>query len=536
MLIALPPTLGAGTTVSDMAEVCDRSVSSFNNGASTKTRKLWTKEDRKLIEGIKTIKWKKDFERTGYDSYSIDVSRTPCTSCFFGSDSDDVDVEKFPMSISPSKRRRNQEHQNTNRKRKRSQKQNSCITPTQTATRTSKKTQNQTIKKSKNQTIKKTQNQTEPASLRNAPENQKSSLTNAPENQKSSLTNAPENQKSSPTNAPENQKSSPTNAPENQTPIVTYKTHAGTYRQFCPKVNAAISSCLDQNLQAFWVCDDAADTFFMLDLESMQRHDISTGRSRPIRLENQANCGVDQSSKCLCGEQAGRKLTLVRLLQIQRSPLITEMRQLPAAKQFFDPAPMRIKDPRFPFDQIKHLRHGGLTVHAVRPTTAWKRNRRCFDALLAEEQKMFATPEGVPQLKHFAWYGAPADFIKGILEFGFLPGHCMRAQPGVCLSTESHARYSMQDHFSKPDAAGFKYILLCEVLPGSVEVSQQGQVRPQTEHTHSGVDKLPGASMHVFYSYDMNVRVSPKFVVCIHPKVTADLMQRVPNCAPTSTT
>ena len=337
------------------------------------------------------------------------------------------------------------------------------------------------------------------------------------------------------------------NKQQNKRAILTYKTRTGDFCQFSSrKVNSEISSCLDKNLQAFWVFDDVTGRYFMFDMECMQQHDIRTGRITAIRLETQENinsakttakkpCRANHANKNkrLCSVETSRKLTLVRFLQIQLSPLIMEMAQLPVDQQLFDPLPMHIKDKRFPRNQLKHLHHGGLTVHAVRPTTTWKRHRRYFDSMFAEEQEMFATPEGVPQLKHFAWHGAPAHCIKGILELGFLVGPRPRVGSkyghGVYLSTESYACYSMHDQFSKPDAAGFKYILLCEVLPGSVEVSKQGQVRPQTRHTHSGVDQLQRPCIHVFFCHDMNVRISPRFVVCIHPEVTADVMARVPN-------
>jgi len=46
---------------------------------------------------------------------------------------------------------------------------------------------------------------------------------------------------------------------------------------------------------------------------------------------------------------------------------------------------------------------------------------------------------------------------------------------------------------------------------------------------HSGVDRLPSPSMHIIYTHDMNVRISPKFVVCIHPEVTADILNNIQN-------
>ena len=87
----------------------------------------------------------------------------------------------------------------------------------------------------------------------------------------------------------------------------------------------------------------------------------------------------------------------------------------------------------------------------------------------------------------------------------------------------------MNATYSQPDTSGFQFMLLCEVLPGTVEASTSQQIRPSSISVHSGVDQLPGASMHVFYTFDMNVRISPKYLVIIHPPVTDGVMNSVPN-------
>lgn len=225
-----------------------------------------------------------------------------------------------------------------------------------------------------------------------------------------------------------------------------------------------------------------------------------------------------------------RTVAEIRKMHLQRSPLVCEMSRLSEDKQLFDPAPICQNDSRYPIEQMKHLRSSGrlsgrdITVHAVRPSRIWKRNRRHFELLHQEEKDFFSVynQPGKPlKLIHHAWHGAPSKNIKGILECGFLSAPQARVGRvyghGIYLATEDHADYSMRDRFSAPDTAGFKYILLCEVLPGTVEASTRNQTHPTSNEVHSGVDQLPAPSMHVFFTYDMNVRISPKYVVCIHP-------------------
>lgn len=370
---------------------------------------------------------------------------------------------------------------------------------------------------------------------------------------------------------------------------IEYKgsTMAGDYRPISPEINQIIHSNLHKGLQAFWVENAKAGIYYMFDFQTMQQHNISTGYRRSIRFRpqdfidltgssavttsrsprntsssslcqfpashSQTNgshqrststkqdhtldiCGPAFEGGWHCGPVANRKIAEIRQLHVKQSPLVAEMTRLAEDKQLFDPAPIPEDDSRFPIGQVRQLGRGGLTVHAVRPTRIWQRNRTYFDMLYAEEQKLYAshsTSKGLPQIKHFAWHGAPAHCIRGILECGFLVGPKPRVGNyyghGVYLATETNARYSLNDRYSVPDVGGFKYLLLCEVLPGTAEISSSGQMRPTKMYVHSGVDKLPGASMHVFYTYDMNVRISPKFVVCIHPDVTPDIVGKVRN-------
>ena len=338
----------------------------------------------------------------------------------------------------------------------------------------------------------------------------------------------------------------------------------GWYTPFTnPEVIAQIKDGLQKGVAAFWVADNMTKSLHIIDLEAMQSHNVNTGVCVPIRLvEENALCimPIMWTSDCIsdgdfearnpmvleqspvpvpmtqgatsCGPVARRMLTRIRFMHVRLSRFVQNMAQKPVHEQLFDPTPMSHSDPAFPSEQIKFLQRPGVTVHAVRPTRLWRRHRTYFDLLLAEEQKLYNhnTDTGVvPKLKHFAWHGAPVRCIRGILDVGFLVTPTPRVGNmfghGVYLATEQNARYSLSDQYSKPDGQGFKYLLLCEVLPGTVEVSKRGQFRPADASAHSGVDQLPDASMHIFYSNDMNVRISPKFMVCVHPAVPLYICQ-----------
>ena len=297
-----------------------------------------------------------------------------------------------------------------------------------------------------------------------------------------------------------------------------------------PEVIAQIKDGLQKGVAAFWVADNMTKSLYIIDLEAMQSHNVNTGVCVPIQ-QSPVPVPMMQGATS-CGPVARRMLARIRFMHVRLSRFVQNMAQKPVHEQLFDPTPMSHSDPAFPIEQIKFLQRPGVTVHAVRPTRLWRRHRTYFDLLLAEEQKLYNhnTDTGVvPKLKHFAWHGAPVRCIRGILDVGFLVTPTPRVGNmfghGVYLATEQNARYSLSDQYSKPDGQGFKYLLLCEVLPGTVEVSKRGQFRPADASAHSGVDQLPDASMHIFYSNDMNVRISPKFMVCVHPAVPLYICQ-----------
>jgi len=397
--------------------------------------------------------------------------------------------------------------------------------------------------------------------------------------------------------------------------VIEYKCNGrGNYQRMDPGMSKQIKDYLNKSLVAFWVKN--AGTFFLLDFETMQQFNVSTGfrrsiryrgsciptqsakrkrydhilcrevdkRSRvesidltssacaPIRATPQSNvnsvplslvaqpsasvgitptisaekninhepqievCGPAYKTAVRCGQVARRKLAQIRWLQLSRCKFVQDMRTLPQKQRLFNPDPIPEEDKRFPIEQVRHLERGGITVHEILPSVTWSRNRRYFNMLHEEEKQLYAghgTSTNPAKIKHFAWHGAPAECIRGILEYGFLVGPAPRVGNryghGVYLSTEGYGRYSMNPTYSQPDVSGFRFMLLCEVLPGTVEASTSQQTRPSGLNVHSGVDQLPGASMHVFYTYDMNVRISPKYLVVIHPPVTDTIMSLVPN-------
>ena len=153
-----------------------------------------------------------------------------------------------------------------------------------------------------------------------------------------------------------------------------------------------------------------------------------------------------------------------------------------------------------------------------------------------EVYKKFESSDGTPtQVVHYAWHGAPIECVSKILNAGFaLPGRPRngnRFGHGVYLSTKKYGSYSCHDNYSKPDTAGYSYLLLCEVLPGTCEPSQPMQFAPTPRsRSQSGVDRLPDPTMHIFWSNNMNTRVKPVYLIIIPPPVSKDLIEEANTC------
>lgn len=247
-------------------------------------------------------------------------------------------------------------------------------------------------------------------------------------------------------------------------------------------------------------------------------------------------CGPEHAYPHVFGPGARRALRRIKTLQVTDCPLVQQMRRLPPNRRLFEIMPIEETAPDFPAAQIQKLGRRRVLVHRVLPSTIWKRNHAGFDRLMREEKqfyKAYKSSDGKPTpVKHFAWHGAPAHNIKGILECGFLISQTPRVGNlfghGVYLATEGCGQRSLNPVYSQFDSAGYQYLLLCEVLPGTVEPSARGQVRPSDlDCVHSGVDRLPSPSMHVFWSYDMNTRIRPKYLVCVPPPVDKELVERL---------
>ena len=213
-------------------------------------------------------------------------------------------------------------------------------------------------------------------------------------------------------------------------------------------------------------------------------------------------------------------------LILNRCPLLLQTVSPPIETLPMDPA---AKD--YPLAQIRNLKCPSrvMVFRTVQTSAICKRHSAHFDNLLAEEQKFYAhsldAKGNPPKTKNFGWHGAPLENIRGILQCGFLIASTPRVGNifghGVYLATEENGALSLNPLYSQPDANGIKYLLLCEILPGTVEPSVKGQVRPTSfETAHSGVDRLPDPRMHIFWSYDMNARIRPKYVVMLLPKIT----------------
>lgn len=66
-----------------------------------------------------------------------------------------------------------------------------------------------------------------------------------------------------------------------------------------------------------------------------------------------------------------------------------------------------------------------------------------------------------------------------------------------------------------PDEDGFRYMLLCRVLLGKMEVVHpgSGQHNPSSDEFDSGVDNLASPRKYIIWSSRMNTHILPEFVV-----------------------
>ncbi|KAL2482498.1 putative inactive poly [ADP-ribose] polymerase SRO5 [Forsythia ovata] len=120
---------------------------------------------------------------------------------------------------------------------------------------------------------------------------------------------------------------------------------------------------------------------------------------------------------------------------------------------------------------------------------------------------------GSPNVK-YAWFGASKNEINSILSHGF--GHSVNSGVyghGIYLSPADHPAQSIK--LSVADDDGLRYLLLCRVILGRMEVVSCGseQDNPSSEEFDSGVDNLMSPRKYIVWSTRMNTHILPEFMI-----------------------
>uniref|UniRef100_A0A161ZRA3 Uncharacterized protein n=1 Tax=Daucus carota subsp. sativus TaxID=79200 RepID=A0A161ZRA3_DAUCS len=153
-------------------------------------------------------------------------------------------------------------------------------------------------------------------------------------------------------------------------------------------------------------------------------------------------------------------------------------------------------------------------------------------------QKALERKNGGANVK-YAWYGGRKDEIIKILAHGF--GHCRQGDgtegsygTGVYLSPFCAPVESVQAAVEDDD--GLRYLLLCRVLLGRVELVRPGsqQYHPSSSEFDSGVDSLECPKKIIVWANQMNTHIMPEFLVTFTAQPCSKGHQRTQIRKPTS--
>ncbi|KVH98940.1 Poly(ADP-ribose) polymerase, catalytic domain-containing protein [Cynara cardunculus var. scolymus] len=116
----------------------------------------------------------------------------------------------------------------------------------------------------------------------------------------------------------------------------------------------------------------------------------------------------------------------------------------------------------------------------------------------------------------YAWFGASKDDIEKIISHGFSHDNIEKDGAfgyGLYLCTYNSLIESVKS--STVDDKGIRYILLCRVIWGRVEVVKPGskQCHPSSDEFQLGVDNLELPKKLIIWSTQLNTHILPEFVI-----------------------
>ncbi|XP_050265131.1 probable inactive poly [ADP-ribose] polymerase SRO3 [Quercus robur] len=161
---------------------------------------------------------------------------------------------------------------------------------------------------------------------------------------------------------------------------------------------------------------------------------------------------------------------------------------------------------------IKGLRKIDLenyaTVTAIHQCTRTGPLERARSQVFEKQIEMIKAARGTSNGPVFAWYGASAKGVEGILKHGFaVPNN----GTGIYLSHVDLPHISALR--LEADDNGEKHLILCRVILGNVERVGPQQCHPSSEIFDTGVDDIKNPKWYVVWCTNMNSHILPECVV-----------------------
>ncbi|KAJ0047585.1 hypothetical protein Pint_15441 [Pistacia integerrima] len=178
------------------------------------------------------------------------------------------------------------------------------------------------------------------------------------------------------------------------------------------------------------------------------------------------------------------------------------------------------------YDLIKRRLISGLGVLGTRAEIVGIQ-RNLFPGIIGQARvqsfqifaKALARKWGGDANVKYAWYSSTKDEICKIIQHGF--GCCGKPDNnglygcGIYLCPDDSPMECVKN--SLVDKDGLRYMLLCRVMLGKVEVVRPGsdQSHPSSTEFDSGVDNLKVPRRYIVWSSNMNTHILPEYIISL---------------------
>ncbi|KAL8138737.1 hypothetical protein V2J09_004738 [Rumex salicifolius] len=117
----------------------------------------------------------------------------------------------------------------------------------------------------------------------------------------------------------------------------------------------------------------------------------------------------------------------------------------------------------------------------------------------------------------YAWLALSKEALSSVMTYGL--GHLglltLESSYGIGVHLVAANCSDASVKYCKTDENGVKYMILCRVILGNMELVQSGskQFHPSSESFDSGVDDVQNPKYHVVWTMNMNTHIYPDYVV-----------------------